>query len=383
MGMTSLEVVKSAIHFQSPDRLPMRFESLGINDTHSVGTNAIAPGDHVGRETYDEWHCLWRRTEMANMGQVKGNPLADWEAIETYRWPDPDDPAYYEGMEGRFAGAGTKYVMTGFFMLLFERMHTLRGMGNVLTELYTDPGRMAFLADRIVAFDLAVIRNIGERFPGRIHGFSFTDDWGTELATFISPRMWCDFFQPRYARLFEAAHAQGWDVWMHTCGRVNEIIEPLIEIGLDCINLQQPRALGIVEIGRRFAGSICFESGGDSPGGEAAAGALGHARGRLRPLRLWRRRRDRRAPVEEGGHAGGVPGVRQVGRVRGEGGHSEDVSSHTNSYGHVSAVGKFYQVICMHKGVKKRWTKGVKKRSISVSCRMTNCAVWSSGIGGS
>ncbi len=254
MGMTSLEVVKSAIHFQSPDRLPMRFESLGINDTHSVGTNAIAPGDHVGRETYDEWHCLWRRTEMANMGQVKGNPLADWEAIETYRWPDPDDPAYYEGMEGRFAGAGTKYVMTGFFMLLFERMHTLRGMGNVLTELYTDPGRMAFLADRIVAFDLAVIRNIGERFPGRIHGFSFTDDWGTELATFISPRMWCDFFQPRYARLFEAAHAQGWDVWMHTCGRVNEIIEPLIEIGLDCINLQQPRALGIVEIAnfRRF-----------------------------------------------------------------------------------------------------------------------------------
>jgi len=260
MGMTSFEVVNRAIRFQSPDRLPMRFESLGINDTHSVGTNASGPADHVGRETYDEWHCLWVRSEMANMGQVKGNPLADWEAIETYRWPDPADPAYYEGMEERFAGAGTKYVMTGIFMLLFERMHTLRGMGNVLTELHTDPGRMAFLADRIVAFDLAVIRNIGERFPGRIHGFSFTDDWGTELATFISPRMWCDFFQPRYARLFEAAHAQGWDVWMHTCGRVNEIIEPLIEIGLNCINLQQPRALGIVEIGRRFAGSICFES---------------------------------------------------------------------------------------------------------------------------
>ncbi len=260
MGMTSLEVVKSAIHFRKPDRLPMRFESLGINDTHSVSTNAIGTGDHSRRQVYDEWHCLWVRTEMANMGQVKGSPLADWEAIKTYSWPDPHDPAYYEGMEGRFAGAGTKYVMTGIFMLLFERMHTLRGMGNVLTELHTDPGRMAFLADRIVAFDLAVIRNIGERFPGRIHGFSFTDDWGTGLATFISPRMWCDFFQPRYARLFEAAHAQGWDVWMHTCGRVNEIIEPLIEVGLDCINLQQPRALGIVEIGRRFAGSICFES---------------------------------------------------------------------------------------------------------------------------
>jgi hypothetical protein len=37
-------------------------------------------------------------------------------------------------------------------------------------------------------------------------------------------------------------------------------MEGLIEIGLDAINLQQPRALGIEEIGRRFRGRICFES---------------------------------------------------------------------------------------------------------------------------
>jgi len=260
MSMTSYQVVKKAIHFDSPDRLPLIFGSLGISDTHSVGTNAVGTGDHSKRATYDEWHCLWTRSEAANMGQVKGHPLEDWAALQAYRWPDPDDPAYYEGMEDRFEGSETKYVQTGIFMLLFERMHSLRGMANVLTELYTDRGRMAYLADRIVDFDLAVIRNIAQRFPGRIHGFTFTDDWGTELATFVSPKMWCDFFQPRYAKIFDAAHAQGWDVRMHTCGKVNEVIEPLIEIGLDTINLQQPRALGIEEIGRRFAGRICFES---------------------------------------------------------------------------------------------------------------------------
>jgi len=41
---------------------------------------------------------------------------------------------------------------------------------------------------------------------------------------------------------------------MHSCGKVNGIIEGLIEIGLDAINLQQPRALGIEEIGKRFRG---------------------------------------------------------------------------------------------------------------------------------
>jgi uroporphyrinogen decarboxylase len=260
MAQSSYEVVKRALHFQGPDRLPMRFSTLGINDTHGVPTNAIGTGDHSKRETFDEWGCKWVRSEVANMGQVRGHPLEDWENLANYRFPDPDDPAYYAGMEERFAGSEGKYVMTSIFMLLFERMHTLRGMQNTLTELHSDYGRMEFLADRIVAFDLAVIRNIGARFPGRIHGFSFTDDWGTELATFVSPKMWCEFFQPRYAQVFEAAHAQGWDVWMHSCGKVNAIIGPLIEIGLNAINLQQPRALGIEEVGKQFAGKITFES---------------------------------------------------------------------------------------------------------------------------
>ena len=88
---------------------------------------------------------------MSNMGQVKGHPLEDWDAaIRNYVWPDADESKYYEGMEERFDGSEGKYITTGIFMLLFERMHSLRGMSNVLTELHTDPGRMAYLADRIV-----------------------------------------------------------------------------------------------------------------------------------------------------------------------------------------------------------------------------------------
>ena len=36
MSMIPYEVVKRAVHFQGPDRLPMRFSTLGLNDTHSV-----------------------------------------------------------------------------------------------------------------------------------------------------------------------------------------------------------------------------------------------------------------------------------------------------------------------------------------------------------
>ncbi len=38
-------------------------------------------------------------------------------------------------------------------------------------------------------------------------------------------------------------------VWMHSCGHVNDVIEEWIQCGVDVVNLQQPRNLGIEEIG--------------------------------------------------------------------------------------------------------------------------------------
>lgn len=260
MAMPSYEVVRRAIEFRRPERLPVRFDALGLSDVHSVGWNQIGTGDHSLHETVDEWGCLWVRSEVANMGQVKGHPLADWSALRRYRWPDPDDPAFYAGMEQRFEGSEGKYVITGIFMLLFERMHALHGFEATLADLYLERERIEHLADQIIEFDLGIIENISRRYGERIHGFSFTDDWGTQQAAFVSPRLWDEFFKPRYKRIFDAAHAAGWHVWMHSCGKVNALLESLIEIGLNVINLQQPRALGIEEVGAAFRGRICFES---------------------------------------------------------------------------------------------------------------------------
>jgi len=177
-----------------------------------------------------------------------------------YEWPDGDNPAFFEGVEDRFEGHEGQYTTTSIFMLIFERMHSLCGFEKVLTDLYTDRARMEMLVDRIVEFDLKVISNLSRIAKGRIDGFSFTDDWGTERKLFIRPELWREFFKPRYRRIFDACHAAGWDVWMHSCGKVNEIIGDLIGIGCNVMNLQQPRALGIEEVGRDFAGRMCFSS---------------------------------------------------------------------------------------------------------------------------
>ena len=265
MSMSSYELIHAAVHFERPERLPTTADKFSVSSNlNHAGHSPEGREDYAGSRALDDFGCVWQRTSVLNMGYVTYHPLADWDDLKTYRWPDPDAPAKYEGMAERFEGSEGQYVSTGIGLTLWERLWMLHGMDQTLVELVTNPDPLAELLDRIVAYDLAVIRNIGERFPGRIHGVQLTDDWGTQWATFINPKLWRRFFQPRYARIFEAAHAQGWDVWMHSDGRINEILDGWIEAGLDVINMPAPRMVGIEEIGERFAGRICFINGVDN-----------------------------------------------------------------------------------------------------------------------
>lgn len=257
---TSYQVVKNALHFGTPDRVPVQFEILGLDDMFYVDWNKIGSGDRTQRTSYDEWGCLFERTEMKNMGQIKGHPLDDWSKLAGYKYLDPDNKKLYEGMERQFEGCGDKYIKTDIFMLLFERLQALRGFENVLTDFYLERDKISKLADRIVEIQVRMIENISSRFPRQIHGLGFTDDWGTELAPMISVEMFDEFFKPRYRKIFDAAHKAGWDLLMHSCGKINDLIPSLIEAGVTSLNMQQPTTNGIKEVGKKFAGKVCFVS---------------------------------------------------------------------------------------------------------------------------
>jgi hypothetical protein len=225
-----------------------------------VSWNQIGTGDHEKKLTFDEWNCGWSRSDVKNMGQVTVHPLDDWSKLDGFLWPDPADPAFYDGMEEKLEESEGKYVLTGIFMVFFERLHSLRGFQNLLLDLYLEKEKIAALADRVADTQVGFIDQIASRFPGRIDGITFTDDWGTEQDTFISPELFNEFVRPRYEKIFGACKNAGWHVWLHSCGKINKLISDLIDVGVDVLNLQQPTVLGIEEIGLRFAGKVCFQS---------------------------------------------------------------------------------------------------------------------------
>jgi uroporphyrinogen-III decarboxylase len=200
------------------------------------------------------------------MGQVKGHPLVDLAVIDAFPWPDPDDPRRYANVPARLDAIDSdpnlrgKYRVCSIFMLLWERMQALHGLENCMLGMMEDNPAVHELADRLVAYDIGFIQKMHRLAGDRIDCFNFSEDWGTQLDLMVSPRLFRKFFLPRYQRIFTAVHQAGWHVWMHSCGKINKSISILIEAGVDVLNMQQPVTNGIDEIGRGFAGQVCFET---------------------------------------------------------------------------------------------------------------------------
>jgi hypothetical protein len=258
--MQPKEIVRAALRFASPARMPVRMANFGVDDTMWVpltGANRVENGVRI-----DDWGCGWAQTAMHNMGQVKMHPLADLSQHDTVVPPDYSQDWRFTECEPAIqcAERDGRYTHIGIFMVLFERMHALAGFENVLMGLLADRANAEALADKILATQIALVHAVQNRFGARLHSIGMSDDWGTQQAAFISKELWDDFFLPRYTKLFAEIHKGGQDVWVHTCGKVNEIIAGFIMAGVDAVNLQQPRALGIEEIGRRYRGKVTFES---------------------------------------------------------------------------------------------------------------------------
>jgi len=279
----SKEIVKRAIHFKCPPRLPTRTIALGgVSDAVFLPVKPAA-SFVPAVEGEDEWSCVWvkpaasfvpsvegedegsgvwTQTGIDNMGQVTEHPLKDMSDFDKIAVPDyTDDSRYTDCTEFlEKAEADGKYVLSGIFMLLFERMHTLYGFENTLVDIYQDRPSMEAMADRIVDTHVTYVQEVARRFPGRVDGWWMTDDWGTQNNSFISLDLWMDFFYPRCKKIFDAMHDAGCDVWVHSCGKINDIIEGYIKAGVNVVNMMQPRAVGIEEIAQRYAGRIAFES---------------------------------------------------------------------------------------------------------------------------
>ncbi|GKX29869.1 hypothetical protein SH1V18_23490 [Vallitalea longa] len=274
--MKSYEIMKRNIEFKCPERIGLRFNSLGVSDVYRIYTQIprslredrdikinMNKKPRPFKNFMDEWGCGWDKdanTGSGDMGMVVDNPLKDWSMLDDLPIPDPYAEGRFDGLEEALESAGDKYIQLNSPQCLFERMHFLRGFENLLMDIYTEPDKVKKLADKVIDYQIGIVKEAYRLSEGRINCFDTTDDWGTQNSLLISPDLWREIFKPRYKRLMDVIKECGMHIRFHTDGKVNDLMEDFIELGFDIVNIHQPQLLGIEEIGEKYAGRICFEA---------------------------------------------------------------------------------------------------------------------------
>ena len=183
----------------------------------------------------------------------------EWEDMEEIykNFPSPD----YPGLIPQKKETGGRYVIARWCFLLFERLWSLRGMENALTDLYLYPDEVHRLFEKLTEFYIRVLERVKHELDA--DGIFVTDDIGTQTSPFFSLDIFREFFKPYYKKIIDKAHELGMHFWLHSCGNIELFFPDLIEIGLDVIHPIQKHAMKEEEISKKYGDKICLLVGFD------------------------------------------------------------------------------------------------------------------------
>jgi hypothetical protein len=178
----------------------------------------------------DAWGVLSEYRIFGEAGMPVERPLDDWSRLSHFA--APPIPVVSGEDQARAAMHRQQYYLKSGWVNLFEQMCSLRRFEDVLIDIANDEPEINRLADLLVEYGLQTIHHLVAR---GVDAIQFGDDYGTQDALILSPRLWRRFFRQRYACLIDAAHQAGKAVLFHTCGRVRPLLEDLAGLGVEAI----------------------------------------------------------------------------------------------------------------------------------------------------
>ncbi len=301
--MNHRERVQTALAYQEPDRVPLEMsftpefaqrlrdhlfgEGGGRHNPHGGGNdyalereldldllltsvgwaNSYYAGDlyNPGADHYtDEWGVRWKNVPYETRfgsgfyTEFVGHPLAEDDAIETYRPPDPTRPELYDAVEQTVRDLGSEYFIVGSCQTtVWETAVGLRGFEQLLVDLIEEPDYVKRLLDIPLVYHREVARRLVQAGVDMVW---LGDDMGAQQSMIISPDQWRQVLKPRFAALIADLKAINPEIHIayHTDGYVVPIIGELIEIGVNVLHPIQPACMDPADLKKQFGDRLSF-----------------------------------------------------------------------------------------------------------------------------
>ena len=214
----------------------------------------------AGERFRDNWGCVWQNKISGLEGMVTEHPLADWDALDTYR---PPDPAKYtergeidwDQIRQQVAGARERgELVLGSGERLFDRLYFLRGFENLMMDFASDDPHLPALIEMLWEFERKLVSlwlDVG------VDAMAFHTDIGTQRALMISPDKFRKYLKPMFKDIFEMCRGAGAHVCLSSDGCLLEIVDDLVECGVS-MHDPQLRACTLDGIEKAYKGKMCI-----------------------------------------------------------------------------------------------------------------------------
>ncbi|MFO7636543.1 MAG: uroporphyrinogen decarboxylase family protein [Clostridia bacterium] len=267
--MQSREIIGKVLSYGHPPRIGWGLKDPRYNDFTGDGTDNLEDFDyawHPSREfedfypilkgfkgyaRHDEFGNLWGKveTDPSVMGEVLKGAMDDWDQLDSYRLPDFTSADRYRSAEKSIRDNPGKYRIGYLPGFPFSIMRKIRKMEYFLSDLILEKDNVMALNSRVLGMLSDMISHFGEMGMDAV---MFCEDWGTQHSLLISPGLWREIFKPGFAILCTHAKEYGMKIFMHSCGYIYEILDDLIEVGIDVFQFDQPTLMGMEKVAEKF-----------------------------------------------------------------------------------------------------------------------------------
>jgi uroporphyrinogen decarboxylase len=160
-------------------------------------------------------------------------PITSWAEFEAYPWPDPKKwtTRKLEWLQENLPG-DMCIIGSGGFAHFAEYLCWLMGFETLCYALFDQRDLVAAISRRLIElYEAAVQRMLAF---DRVRVIWGPDDMGFRNGTLISPRDLREFVLPGHRAMAHAAHAAGRPYLLHCCGKIDAIMDDLLDgVGID------------------------------------------------------------------------------------------------------------------------------------------------------
>lgn len=199
------------------------------------------------------------------------------DLMQEFDVPDPDkfnpcDTISDERLRALEDSARFLYNNTDLSICLGETINDLQiafgGMIGLMVLLMENPDVQIALLNKCVDSALKQIELLEQAVGKYVDILSIAHDIGDNRGVTIGAELWRQVYKDAYKRLFTGWHKRtGMKINLHSCGSISEILDDLIECGLDVLNPVQISAAGMSPeyLKERFGSRIVFWGGAYDP----------------------------------------------------------------------------------------------------------------------